>query len=52
VEVSLSLSTESIKRGNKRKWALLFAFLGVAGAGCKTGKCDSRKLKSRLNNDF
>jgi hypothetical protein len=19
---------------------------------CKTGKCDSRKLKSRLNNDF
>jgi hypothetical protein len=40
VEVSLSSSTKSFKRNsnsNKRRWALLFAFLGVAGAGAYAG---------------
>lgn len=38
VEVSLSSSTKSVKRGNsKKKWAVLFAFLGVVGAGAYAG---------------
>jgi hypothetical protein len=38
VEVSLSSSTKSVKRGNsKKRWAVLFAFLGVVGAGAYAG---------------
>jgi hypothetical protein len=54
VEVSLSSSTKSFKRSksNKRRWALLFAFLGVAGAGAYAGYTflsggDDQKKKSR-----
>jgi hypothetical protein len=48
VKVSLSLSTNSVKRGNKRKWALLFAFLGVAGAGAYAAFLSGDKKKNNV----